>query len=153
MSFWCFVFVRCLIYKVQCLPPLSLFPNYSVSAELHYITKALACQALFSTFSKFLSSQPQAFIQAPALANFAILPQPDPFVKSFFASRQTFSLNSSPVPPVARALIYISKSFPPCQPFFDFFSHFFSSPKKPQDMRSFSWPSHNFSGSHRHDCS
>ena len=131
----------CSLFNLQGAMP-SLFnplPDRSVLAELHYNTEALACQALFSTFSKFLSSQLQAFIQAPALANFAILPRLGTFVKSFFCLPAFFFL-LTPQPrrlSLKRSVILANHSLL-VNPLFELFSHFFSSPEKTQDIWSFS---------------
>ncbi|MDE7172196.1 MAG: hypothetical protein K2O11_10060, partial [Oscillospiraceae bacterium] len=49
-SFWCFVFLRCLIYKVQASPPNFGFPCH---AELHYSSTLFrVCQEVFSLSNK-----------------------------------------------------------------------------------------------------
>ena len=90
MSFWCFEFVRCLIYKVQVPAPPGPLPG-PLSTERSFIIppKLLLVKPLFNFFK--ISFEPVlGFHPSAALANFAILPQCFPFVKSFFASRQIF---------------------------------------------------------------
>ena len=130
MSFWCFVFFRCLIYKVQARPLSHTRRSFIITPRLPLV------KPLFRFPQNFFCFQLPGSHPSPALANFVILPRSSPVVKNFFQFLEIFltSWGKFPAPLGERSTI-IANTPPVVNPLFQIFSTFSNSP-----ACSFSFP-------------
>ena len=121
MSFWCFVFFRCLIYKVQARPLSHTRRSFIITPRRPLV------KPFFHFPQNFFCFQLPGPHPSLALANFVILPRFRRVVKSFFRLRQNFfCLDWKPLA-LALALRYYTKSFPCLSTLFSHFSVLFFS--------------------------
>ena len=127
MSFWCFVFFRCLIYKVQARPPSRTGQCFILALPASLV------KPFFHLPQNFFCFQLRALIQTPALANFVILPRPMSFVKRFFQFLETFLTFWSWLPaPLGERSTIIANTPLVVNPFFQVFSTFSKFPILPR---------------------